>query len=67
MSYPVIFNENLAVSIDFARVTPTLVSLIEHLLDEHGSLLILTRLGRGYTSLRLPGIDDYIMLSERNC
>ena len=44
MFYRVIFNENLAVSIDFARLTSTLVLFIEDLLDEYGSLLILTRL-----------------------
>ena len=67
MSYPVIFNERLASSLDYAVITPTLVSFIEHILDEHASFLTLTRLGDGYTSLSFPGIDDFIILSERQC
>ena len=65
MSYPVIYNENLSASLDFNIITPTLISFIEHTLDEHAPLFSLTRLGDGYTSLTFPGIDDFIILSDR--
>ena len=67
MSYPVIYNENLTSSLDYNVITPTLISFIEHTLDEHTPLYTLTRMGDGYTSLVFHGIDDFIILSDRFC